>query len=305
MTSAESIPEASGFVLLNKPAGMTSFQLLYPLKRQFKTRRVGHAGTLDQEATGLMVTAVGKCTRLLEHIESGNKTYQFRLHLGRETDTLEYGAQIISEDAQGARTRVQLAQVIGSFLGVQAQKPPVYSAIKIAGKRASDLAREGKEVEMKLRTVQIFSLDLCIETPEDSLTPREYFDLICHCSKGTYIRSLGRDIALALGTVGSVSMIHRTAIGSLCVENGQSPADPESLVLLAPEQVLPWPRVEVSSQELANLRQGKRIPLDPARLNQVQEDAGHKAHVFALHDSVAVTACLFDEGMLAPEIQLH
>jgi tRNA pseudouridine55 synthase len=248
--------ESSGFILLDKPAGITSFQALYPVKKVFRTRRVGHAGTLDQEASGLIVVAVGKCTRLLNYIEAQDKVYRFKLHLGRSTDTLEWTGNILEEDPNGARTGNALEVSLRHFIGGIDQVPPLYSAIKIEGRRASDLARKGQEVEMKSRRIQIHDLELaeygCFVSPE----PRSEFNLSCHCSKGTYIRSLARDIAADLGTLGCASQIRRTAIGKILVNNAVAPANLSTEHLLAPNLLLDWPTFQVDAAGLGRLLQG-------------------------------------------------
>lgn len=254
--------EPSGFILLDKPAGITSFQALFPVKKVFKTRRVGHAGTLDQEASGLIVVAVGKCTRLLHFIESQDKHYRFQLHLGKTTETLEWPGEVTSEDSQGARTGNALEVSLRHFLGAIEQVPPVYSAIKINGNRASDLARKGVDVSMKSRQVMIHALDLaeygCFVSPE----PRTEFHLTCHCSKGTYIRSLARDIATDLGTVGCASGIRRTAIGSISVDQAVAPNLLTVDHLLSPKALLPWPVLRVDASGLGRLLQGNWLPWD-------------------------------------------
>jgi len=299
--TAEAV-EASGFVLLDKPAGMTSFQLLSPLKKVFHTKRVGHAGTLDQEATGLMVAAVGKCTRLLERIESQTKLYSFRLHLGKETDTLELSGNMVTEDPGAVRTRSDLQAVLAPFVGLIDQMPPKYSAIKIEGRRASDLARDGEEVELKPRRIEIIRLEI---TSPESNQPVDSFDLICHCSKGTYIRSLGRDLAKAMETVGAVSNIRRLAIGNLLVEQGQSIESPDSLRLILPEEILPWPHFEVTDVELAALRQGKKLHMGPERSNRPEEVFRRSTQAFATSNGRAVTSCFYESETLLPELQLY
>lgn len=248
--------EPSGFVLLDKPSGLTSFQALTPVKKVFHTRRVGHAGTLDQEASGLIVAAVGKCTRLLTYLEAQDKHYRFKLHLGRETDTLEWTGSIISEDADGGRRSNDLELALRRFIGEIDQVPPLYSAIKIEGMRASDRARKGQEVEMKSRKVTIFELELAEYGCFISPMPRVEFQMACHCSKGTYIRSLARDIAKELGTVGCASAIRRTAIGTIAVDRAVAPADLTPGHLLPPQQLLDWDTVQAQSEDLKRLLQG-------------------------------------------------
>jgi len=262
LSKPEAPQEPSGFILLDKPTGITSFQALYPVKKVFHTRRVGHAGTLDQEASGLIVAAVGKCTRLLSYIEAQDKVYRFVLHLGRETDTLEWTGNILSEDTQGARTGNALEIALKRFMGAQEQIPPQYSAIKIAGHRASDLVRKGQDVEMKPRPIFIHDLELveygCFVSPE----PRKEFNLRCHCSKGTYIRSLARDIACELGTSGCASGIRRTSIGNIPVERAVQPQQLTLEHLVAPDKMLDWPVLDVDANGIGRLLQGNWIHWD-------------------------------------------
>lgn len=277
----EALTEPSGFILLDKPAGITSFQALFPVKKVFHTRRVGHAGTLDQEASGLIVAAVGKCTRLLNYIESQDKLYRFKLHLGRTTDTLEWCGETTQEDLTGARSANALEVSLRHFLGEIDQVPPLYSAIKIEGRRASDLARKGHEVEMKSRRVTIHDVELaeygCFVSPE----PRKEFNLKCHCSKGTYIRSLARDIAVDMGTVGCASAIRRTAIGSILVEKAVSPANLTPENLLSPDLLLGWDKLLIDEAGMGRLLQGNWVPwsesceTDCSGMVFVADETGH------------------------------
>ena len=150
---------SSGFVLLDKIAGETSFKALFPLKRVFCTKRVGHAGTLDLRASGLIIAATGRATRLLPYIEAKDKCYTFRLHLGYETDTLEWDGEVVEQDDRSLSvTRAALEAVLPQFIGDIDQVPPNYSAVKIDGHRASDLANRGREIELKPRRIHIESL---------------------------------------------------------------------------------------------------------------------------------------------------
>ena len=224
----------SGFVLLDKNPGDTSFKALFPLKRVFSTKRVGHAGTLDLRASGLIVAAIGRATRLLPFVEAKDKCYTFRLHLGYETDTLEWDGDVVVQDDKGVIARSEgdeaisdqsvtaaLRDILPNFIGDIDQIPPRYCAVKIDGRRASDWAERGKDFEMKPRRIHIESLKI---VGEDGVTEGcsgkcfATFDLECVCSKGTYIRSLGRDLARALGTYGCVSQIRRHRIGNITLE---------------------------------------------------------------------------------------
>ena len=197
----------SGFVLLDKIAGETSFKALFPLKRVFSTKRVGHAGTLDLRASGLIIAATGRCTRLLPFIEAKDKCYSFRLHLGYETDTLEWDGEVVEQGEALALTREKLEAVLPQFTGDIEQIPPKYCAVKINGVRASDLMERGRNIELKPRKIHIGELKVIGEGEvTEGCSGKEFatFDLICECSKGTYIRALGRDIGRALGTYACV-----------------------------------------------------------------------------------------------------
>lgn len=272
--------DACGFVLLDKVAGITSFAALYPVKKMFRPLRAGHAGTLDQAASGLLVVAVGKATRLLPHLERANKVYTFTLHLGSETDTLEKCGQVLVRDLNAARDCNTLEQALGVFTGALEQVPPVYSALKIEGKRASDRARKGEVVELRPRPIEIFDLRL-LETPPGLVTE---FQLYCHCSKGTYIRSLGRDLAKTMQTVGSVSNIRRLAVGALSVDNAWQANSDKPPQLHSPLQVFPhFPRVIIQDlPAIKRFSQGNAVlsplsvaPVEPVFvLNQQNELLG-------------------------------
>ena len=228
----------SGFVLLDKAAGETSFKALFPLKRLFKTKRVGHAGTLDLRASGLIIAAIGRATRILPFVEAKDKCYSFRLHLGYETDTLEWDGTVVSQDENSAifskpvgEIRKALEESLSKFIGDINQVPPKYSAVKVNGHRASDLTERGRDIELLPRKVRIDSLKVVGNYPDFTEDPSGWgktegcsghcyavFDLECECSKGTYIRSLGRDLANALGTVGCVSKIRRQRIGKITLD---------------------------------------------------------------------------------------
>lgn len=194
---------------MSKFSGITSFSSLGAVKKVFRTGKVGHTGTLDSFAEGLLVVLVGKLTRLAPFITATDKTYQAVVHFGRETDTLEITGQEIARGA--VPSRQQLEKVLPQFVGTISQRPPEFSALHVGGKRASDLVREGKSVEMPLREVTINSIalkDFC----------GEYALLEVSCSKGTYIRSLARDISHSLGTCGYLAALRRTGVGPFVLE---------------------------------------------------------------------------------------
>ncbi|MDR2578265.1 MAG: tRNA pseudouridine(55) synthase TruB [Chitinispirillales bacterium] len=197
----------NGFICVNKPSGPSSFTIARAAGRALKTTKTGHAGTLDPMASGLMVIALGKCTRLLEYLSLEPKIYEFSVIFGQSTDTLDAEGAVIAESGV-LPSENQLKNILKNFTGEQQQIPPKYSAIKISGTPAYKLARKGEEVEMKPRAVNIFSIDLRGYNGDNKQA-----DFIVSCSSGTYVRSLARDIAKTAGAEGFVNRIHRTKTG--------------------------------------------------------------------------------------------
>lgn len=196
---------SSGIVLLAKQSGRTSFSSLFQVKRALNTTKVGHTGTLDAFADGLLVVLTGSLTRLVPYITNFDKTYLALVEFGSETDTLDPTGKIIKQ-TEKIPAEDEVRSVLPKFIGEIEQVPPLYSAIHVDGKRASDIARDGKTAEIKPRKVRISSINL--------LDFYEKYALIeVSCSKGTYIRSLARDIALACGSFGHLRALRRTNVG--------------------------------------------------------------------------------------------
>jgi tRNA pseudouridine55 synthase len=204
----------SGLVLLRKPEGITSFQALKPVKRALGTGKVGHAGTLDRFARGLLVVLAGSYSRLAPYIVSGEKLYRGAVRFGAETDTLDPEGTVVAEAP--APSLEELSAALGSFRGVIMQKPPAYSAVHVGGERAYAIALRGGEPELKERRVEIYSLELL--SYEAGVAGIEV-----RCSSGTYIRSLARDIALACGSRAHLTALERLAIGPFRVEDATDP----------------------------------------------------------------------------------
>ena len=283
----------SGFVLLDKIAGETSFKALFPLKRVFCTKRVGHAGTLDLRASGLIVAAIGRATRLLPFVEAKDKCYTFRLHLGYETDTLEWDGDVVAQDEREecviARSvndeaisdqsvAAALKAILPQFTGDITQVPPQYCAVKVDGRRASDWAERGKQVELRPRPIHINSLRILGEggvTEGCSGKCFATFDMECECSKGTYIRALGRDIARALGTYGCVSLIRRHRIGPVTLERAVRGSDLGKENLVPVDKVLDYPVVRFDEKNLSIIRNGNWVPWKTP-----VDGVGEQGHVF-------------------------
>ncbi len=204
-------PAPHGWIILDKPRGLGSTQAVGAVKRNLREggyakTKVGHGGTLDPLAEGVLPIALGEATKLAGRMLDASKIYEFTIRFGEETDTLDTEGEVIKRsDIQPTRCEVEAA--LPQFTGPIEQVPPAYSALKVDGKRAYDLARMGEAVELKKRAVTIRSLTIVGESPEGEIT------LAAHVSKGTYIRSLARDIAHALGTCGHVTYLRRTKAG--------------------------------------------------------------------------------------------
>ena len=335
----------SGFVLLDKIAGETSFKALFPLKRVFSTKRVGHAGTLDLRASGLIIAATGRCTRLLPFIEAKDKCYSFRLHLGYETDTLEWDGEVVEQDERefGVRnsefsvdkegvilsetkcslfdhlatcclsghdprmgrriSRADVERVLPQFTGDIEQIPPKYCAVKINGVRASDLMERGRNIELKPRKIRISELKVIGEGEvTEGCSGKEFatFDLICECSKGTYIRALGRDIGRALGTYACVSMIRRHRIGNVTLDKAVRGENLTRENLLPVDAVLDFPVVRLTDEQVAVIRQGNWLPW-----KEKVEGIGPEGHVFAANmQGEVLSLCSYEPGRIKPKFYL-
>ena len=208
-------PALNGWLIIDKPLGLGSTQVVSAVKRALREGgyakvKVGHGGTLDPLATGVLPVALGEATKLAGRMLDASKEYEFRIVFGTETDTLDLEGEVINR-SDHIPDYGDIEDVIGSFRGEIDQAPPAYSAIKIDGERAYDRARAGEDIRMPLRRVTIHDIAYLAESEDQDGT--RWAELGAHVSKGTYIRSLARDIALACGTVGHVSMLRRTRAG--------------------------------------------------------------------------------------------
>ncbi|WIA58779.1 tRNA pseudouridine(55) synthase TruB [Sphingobium sp. WTD-1] len=264
-----------GWIILDKPHGLGSTQAVSAVKRALRTQRevlggtekwkVGHGGTLDPLATGVLPIAIGEATKLAGRMLDSDKIYDFTIAFGAQTDTLDLEGKVIAQ-SDVRPTLAQLEAVLPRFIGPIEQAPPAYSAILIDGQRAYDLARKGEQVEMKTRSVAIHALAIAGQEQEEGALAA--VTLAAHVSKGTYIRSLARDIALALGTVGHVTMLRRIKAGPFTLETAISldkldeaarGGDIGELMLPLTAGLDDIPALAVSPDEALALRQGKML----------------------------------------------
>jgi len=271
-------PYPDGLILLNKPPGLTSFDALRDIKSALGTGKVGHTGTLDKFAEGLLLVLTGRALKLSKWFTHCDKQYEGTICFGVETDTLDPEGVVIANAPLPSREDVEKA--IPQFLGAIEQAPPAYSAIHIDGRRASELARSGEAPEMRKRPVTIYRLDLLSWEPS-------YAKIFVHCSSGTYIRSLARDIAIAAGSRAHLTALLRTQVGGFRVQ-GSGFSDPQSPVpFLHPIdksiiERLGIPCLDVTPQDVSKIIQGKP-------LTQILKDVPVSAGVYP-------AAALFSEG---------
>ena len=214
-------PTVHGLVLLDKPTGITSHDAVYALRKHFGEKRIGHSGTLDPDATGLLVIGVGNATRLIRFMDDFDKTYSCEIVFGVETNTLDDSGEVVAEHDMGPIDIASLKQLIAEkFVGNILQVPPMVSALRVDGVRLHELARQGIEVERQARPITVH--DFSVEPTDNPMVVRAYV----RCGGGTYIRSLGADLGTALGGGAHIRSLRRHRIGPFSVD--------EACVLEAP-----------------------------------------------------------------------
>ncbi|MFW6598316.1 tRNA pseudouridine(55) synthase TruB [Propionibacteriaceae bacterium Y2011] len=257
MTGARS----DGIVVVDKPAGLTSHQVVGRARRILGTRKVGHAGTLDPMATGVLVLGVNRATRLLGHLTLTDKTYRATIRLGATTVTDDAEGDLLTTPGAAHVTAGQVAEQLPRFTGEIDQVPSAVSAIKVDGQRSYARVRAGEEVTLASRRVTVHRFDLL-----DSRTAGEFLDLDVEveCSSGTYIRALARDLGANLGCGGHLTALRRTRVGPYDISSAQSLADDTtSLTVIAIDQVArdTFDVVEVDADRAADVGHGRRITL--------------------------------------------
>lgn len=277
-----------GWIILDKPEGLTSTQALSKVRRLLNAEKAGHGGTLDPAATGILPIALGEATKTVSYAMDGEKTYRFTVRWGERTTTDDReGAVTERSDVRPDAAAIRAA--LPAFLGEIEQVPPQFCAIKINGERAYDIAREGDAVDLKSRVVRIDRLEL-IETPDADTAVLEV-----DCGKGTYVRSIARDLAERLGTVGHVITLRRLRVGAFTLERAISLDDLAAMeqgaaverLLLPIETALDdIPALALTEAEAHRLRHGQTVALltrqDRERLAAVHGAAGGDGTVLAL-----------------------
>ncbi|MCZ8260549.1 MAG: tRNA pseudouridine(55) synthase TruB [Beijerinckiaceae bacterium] len=292
--------DVHGWLILDKPVGMTSTHAVAIVKRVFRAKKAGHAGTLDPLASGCLPIALGEATKTVPYVMDGKKAYRFTVTWGIETTTDDTeGTPARTSDRRPARAEVEA--MLPRFTGAILQVPPKFSAIKVDGERAYDLARDGEEVELEAREVLIDSLSIVAHN--DNATT-----LQAECGKGTYVRAIARDLGRALGCFGHVTALRRTRVGPFLEEQFiaaedltrtlPDPAEQEAHVaaLLAPVDrgLAELAELQVSRHDAARLKRGQGVIL---RGRDAPTALGHVA-VHAGHELIAIGE--IDKGELRP-----
>ena len=251
------MPTPFGILNVDKPSGLTSRDAVNRVERLFHKVKCGHAGTLDPLATGVLVICVGQTTRLIQYVQRLPKQYRAVFQFGRRsvTDDVEGEVELVADAPQP--TRAQIEAALPQFVGEIQQRPPAHSAIKVGGQRAYDLARRGEEFTLPERTITIHRLEILrYEYPE--------LELAIECGSGTYVRSLGRDLAASLGTAAVMSALVRTAIGNFRVADAVALDDLTNDTVLQHLQpplvaLAGLPQIAVNEKQLGELRHGRPI----------------------------------------------
>ncbi|SIN79939.1 tRNA pseudouridine synthase B [Singulisphaera sp. GP187] len=286
----------SGLLNLNKPGGMTSRDVVNIISRQRRGMKVGHAGTLDPLASGVLVVCLGKATRLIEYVQRMPKTYRTTVRLGAVSNTLDADGTVVEVEAPRQPSLPEIQAALGPLIGTVLQRPPEVSALKVGGKRAYDLARAGQVVTLEPRLVRIDRIDLLkYEWPR--------LDLEIACGSGTYVRSIARDVGEALGCGGLVEVLVRTRIGSFCIEEALDPLTLTAETLAgslrsASEAVAALPNLAVTGAQVAELIQGRALSLTAFSGPPIL--AGEIALVGPDGDLAAIAEAIPESGSIVP-----
>jgi tRNA pseudouridine55 synthase len=251
----------SGVLVVDKPVGMTSHDVVEAIRRGTGIRRAGHTGTLDPRASGVLVILVGPAVRLSEYVSASDKRYQAIIRLGSSTDTFDADGKFVRSDQPVNVTEEQFEKILKQFEGEIEQTPPPYSAVKVNGRRAYDMARQGEEVELAPRKIQVHHLEVLEWAP-----PEVVVDV--HCSSGTYVRSLANDMGNALGTGAYLVGLRRTKSGRFSLRDATplrklqeafQAGNWYQFLIPAAEALADWPAVELNPDEVEEVRHGHRV----------------------------------------------
>jgi len=282
--------DINGWLIIDKPRDMGSTQVVNLTRRLFNAKKNGHAGTLDPFATGVLPIAFGEATKVLPYVTDGKKEYEFVLQFGASTNTDDSEGEI-TEKSEKIPTQEEIEKIIPLFIGKIKQTPPMYSAIKINGQRAYKLAREGQSVDMPEREIEIFDLKLL------EMLPNRQAKFRVNCSKGTYVRTLGRDMAEKLGSKGYLQELRRTKCGkfsidcAILLEKIKNIVHSDDLM----RNLLP---LETSLRDIADLAVSEA---DAAKLKQGQ---GLSPKAYDVKNHIGEEMAVFSQGKLVAIVRI-
>ena len=290
-TSKRQRTEVNGWVVLDKPVGITSTQAVSRLKRMFNAKKAGHAGTLDPLASGILPVAFGEATKTVPFVQDGQKSYRFRIRWGVQTDTDDAEGRPVGTSTERPE-RHQIEALLPSFIGTLMQKPPAFSAIKVAGERAYDRARDGEVFELAPRPITVHALNLIESTPDEAV-------LEAQCGKGTYVRAIARDLGQALSCFGHVNALRRTRVGpfreadAVTILQGDEGEAVPPLLLPVEAGLAEVAGITVGRDDAAKLRRGQPLILRG-------RDAPAEGMAYASCGGVVVAFGPIESGALQP-----
>jgi tRNA pseudouridine55 synthase len=254
----------SGVIVVDKPVGLTSHDVVQIVRKGTNIRRAGHTGTLDPRASGVLVILIGPAVRLSEYVSASDKRYQAIIRLGTTTDTYDADGRVTSS-APVNITEEQFETALKQFIGEIEQVPPPYSAVKVKGRKAYEMAREGEEVDLQPRKIQVYNLELLEWAP-----PEAVIDV--YCSSGTYVRSLAHDLGLSLGCGAYLVGLRRTKSGRFTLRDAVplrklreafEAGNWYQYLIPAAEALSDWPAIELEVEQVDAVRHGHRVPAGP------------------------------------------
>jgi tRNA pseudouridine55 synthase len=262
----------SGVLVVDKPVGLTSHEVVQIIRRGTNIRRAGHTGTLDPRASGVLIVLIGPAVRLSEYVSASDKRYQAIIRLGATTDTFDADGRFTSKDAAIQITEEQFETTLKTFVGEIIQTPPPYSAVKVQGRPAYEMAREGEEVELEPRKIQVYSLELLEWAP-----PEAVIDV--YCSSGTYVRSLANDLGDKLGCGAYLTGLRRTKSGRFTLRDAVplrklreafDAGNWYQYVIPAAEALSDWPSLELNNEQVEAVRHGHRIAAETGAMGMAR-----------------------------------
>ena len=277
------INSISGVLVVDKPIGLTSHEVVQIIRRGTYIRRAGHTGTLDPRASGVLVVLLGPAVRLSEYVSASDKRYQAVIQLGKTTDTYDADGKVLTSNPVDNITEAQFEEALQQFVGEIEQVPPPYSAIKIKGRKAYEMARQGEEFDLQPRKINMYSLELLEWAP-----PEAVIDV--YCSSGTYIRSLANDLGKVLGCGAHLVGLRRTKSGRFTLRDAvplrklREAFDDSSwyqYVIPAAEALSDWPSIELTETDVDAIRHGHRIPGE-AGIGKMARGIGDQGDLIAL-----------------------